>query len=218
VIRLLAIAVLMFLSGCVHLDEYIEINGDGSAKLVFTYSVPKSTSDLLNDSESVLQDLNNNFLGRTVPRIFDEKSMREYLSTFKGVEIVSIRVNEEDYRINAYIHLRVENLRQSLRDGLLPYTSLEKSGKDYVFASLLPFDLTKLKKSDSLYHMTKDMKVSFKVKTPSEITGTDAPKQLANYAEWNYSPEGSSFSKCNGRFSVKFSAQNLTFLDEKKEK
>ena len=95
-IRLLAIAVLMFLSGCVHLDEYIEINGDGSAKLVFTYSVPKSTSDLLNDSESVLQDLNNNLLGRTVPRIFDEKSMREYLSTFKGVEIVSIRVNEED--------------------------------------------------------------------------------------------------------------------------
>ena len=57
-IRLLFVAALIFVSGCVHLDEYIQINGDGSAKIVLKYSMPLETMTLLKDSEVVLQDLN----------------------------------------------------------------------------------------------------------------------------------------------------------------
>lgn len=217
-IRLLFVAALIFVSGCVHLDEYIQINGDGSAKIVLKYSMPLETMTLLKDSEVVLQDLNKQKDSSEMPRIFDEDKMREHFKKFKGLDVISVRINRDDGRINAYLNLYIEDLQASLREGLIPYTSLEKEEKNYVFSALYPFNIKRLKKNDQMLDAVKDLQISFKVKTPSLIRETNAHKNIANFAEWNYSKEGKSLAECDGRFVVKFDASKLTFLDPKEEK
>ena len=57
-IRIIFVAALIFISGCVSLDEYIQINSNGSAKVVLKYSIPLGNLALLQDSEAVLEQLN----------------------------------------------------------------------------------------------------------------------------------------------------------------
>ncbi|MCM8525891.1 MAG: hypothetical protein NE327_05200 [Lentisphaeraceae bacterium] len=206
----------LLLSGCVHLDEYIQINKNGSAKIVISYSMPVKDMTLLQDSEAVIAELNNSKEEVTVPRIFDEKKLRRHFEGIDGVEIISLRVNEETGRMITYFHLHVLDFRKALRDGLFPYTSLEKEKDNYVFAALYPFNLSKIKTDKKLKAALDAMKVAFKVKTPTVINETNGKKSLANLAEWSYSADGTPFTKSEGRFVVKFDSSQLTFLDEKK--
>ena len=216
-IRFLIVAALIFVSGCVHLDEYIQINGDGSAKIVLKYSMPLETMTLLKDSEVVLQDLNKQKDSSEMPRIFDEDKLRKHFKKFKGLDVISLRINRDDGRINAYLNLYIDDFQASLRQGLIPYTSLEKEDKDYVFSALYPFNIKGLKKDEQMLEVVRELEISFKVKTPSLISETNAHKNIANFAEWDYSKEGKSFADCDGRFIVKFDASKLTFLDPKEE-
>ena len=216
-IRLLIVAALVFVSGCVHLDEYIQINGDGFAKIVLKYSMPIETMTLLQDSESVLQDLNKQKKTSDKPRIFNEKKLREHFKKFESVDVISLRVNQDNKRINAYINLQISDFQKALRKGLLPYTSLEKEDKNYVFSALYPYNISKLKKNDDLLEAASKLQISFKVKTPSFITETNAHKNIANLAEWHYSEKDKSFAESDGRFVVKFEAAKLNFLDNKEE-
>ena len=216
-IRLLIVAALVFVSGCVHLDEYIQINGDGFAKIVLKYSMPIETMTLLQDSESVLQDLNKQKKTSDKPRIFNEKKLREHFKKFESVDVISLRVNNDNKRINAYINLQISDFQKALRKGLLPYTSLEKEDKNYVFSALYPYNISKLKKNDDLLEAASKLQISFKVKTPSFITETNAHKNIANLAEWHYSEKDKSFAESDGRFVVKFEAAKLNFLDNKEE-
>jgi hypothetical protein len=217
VIRLFLITALLFLSGCVHLEEAIEINADGSAKIVINYSMPIEGLTLLQDSEEVLQELNKEKVSGEMPRIFNNDAMRAHFKKFPGVNVISLRINQEDKRINTFLHLRVENLRKALRKGLFPYTSLEQDGDDYVFSALYPYNMKKLKKGNDMAKVAKDMQVSFKVKTPGAITSTNALRKESHLAEWNYSAKTTPFSECDGRFTVKFDASKLNFLDDSEE-
>ena len=205
----------MLLSGCVTLDEYIQINGDGSAKIVLKYSMPVSGMKILKDSEKALQELNKQEDGSDKPRIFDVAKMKAHFKRFKDVHIISLRVHEEDDKMNAYINLQIDDLRKALREGLLPYTSLEKDDKNYVFSALYPFNLGRMKQKPN--NALKDLEVTFKVKTPGVISETNAHSNLANLAEWTYGPGKKSFAKSDGKFTVKFDASKLSFLDEKKD-
>ncbi|MCM8532186.1 MAG: hypothetical protein NE330_13580 [Lentisphaeraceae bacterium] len=214
-IRILTCAALILLSGCVTLDEYIQINGDGSAKIVLKYSMPVSGMKILKDSEKALQELNKQEDGSDKPRIFDVVKMKAHFKRFKDVHVISLRVHEEDDKMNAYINLQIDDLRKALREGLLPYTSLEKDDKNYVFSALYPFNLSRMKKKPSA--ALKDLEISFKVKTPGVINETNAHSKLANLAEWSYGPGKKSFAESDGKFTVKFDASKLSFLDEKKD-
>lgn len=216
-IRLLIVAALVFVSGCVHLDEYIQINGDGSAKIVLKYSMPIEAMTLLQDSESVLQDLNKQKKTSDKPRIFNEKKLREHFKKFESVDVISLRVNNDNKRINAYINLQISDFQKALRKGLLPYTSIEKEDKNYIFSALYPYNTSKLTKNDALLEAANKLQISFKVKTPSLITETNAHKNIANLAEWHYSEKDKSFAESDGRFVVKFEAAKLNFLDKKEE-
>ncbi len=208
----------LLLSGCVHLDEYIQINKNGSARIVITYSMPVKGLTLLKDSDAVLSELNGSKEKVDMPRIFDEKKLRSHFKKYKGVDIISLRVNQEDDRIITYFNLQVDDLRSALREGLFPYTSLEKDKdkKNYIFSARYPFNLNKLKTSKKLDEVIKEMQVIFKIKTPSAIIETNATKKLANMAIWEYSAKGTPFTKSDGRFVVKFESSQLSFLDEKK--
>ena len=216
-IRTVLLCLTLSLSGCVHLDEYIQINRDGSAKMTFKYSISQKGLPLLRDCEAVLQELNDKKEKVGLSRLFDEDKLRAHFMAFKGVEVMSLNVNKDDGRVEAYIHLQVADLRASLRDGMLPYTSLEKDGDNYVFAALYPFDMSKLKHKAELLKLVNSIKVDFKVKTPTLINKSTAPTKLANLASWNFSPETTPFSKAGGKYSVHFDAESLTFLDEKKK-
>lgn len=213
---LLLIGASLFLSGCVHLDEYIQINKNGSAKIIISYSMPIKGMTLLQDSEAVLAELNKSDEDVTVPRIFDEKKLRTHFEKFEGVEVISLRVNEETGRMITYFHIYVEDFRGALRKGLFPYTSLEKEKENYVFAARYPFNLAKIKTNKKLLKALNEMEISFKVKTPSIISETNGKKALANLAEWSFSSKGTPFTKSDGRFVVKFDSSQLTFLDDKK--
>ena len=208
----------LLLSGCVHLDEYIQINKNGSAKIVITYSMPVKGLTLLKDADAVLTELNGSKEKVDMPRIFDEKKLRAHFGKYKGVDVISLRVNQEDDRIITFFNLEVDDLRGALREGLFPYTSLEKDKdkKNYIFSARYPFNLNKIKSNKKLYDVMSEMKVTFKIKTPSEITETNATKKLANMAIWEYSAKGTPFTKSDGRFVVKFESSQLNFLDEKK--
>ncbi|PIW60742.1 MAG: hypothetical protein COW13_03685, partial [Candidatus Omnitrophica bacterium CG12_big_fil_rev_8_21_14_0_65_50_5] len=151
--------------------------------------MPVKGMTLLKDSEAVLAELNGKEERGSLPRIFDEKKLRAHFSSFKGIDIISLRVNEEDNRIITYINIHVNDLRTSLREGLVPYTSLEKEKENYVFAARYPFNLSKLKENKKLFDVLKEMKITFKVKTPTAISETSGTKELANLAAWEYSPE-----------------------------
>lgn len=206
----------LLLSGCVTLEEYIQINKNGSAKIVISYSMPVKGMTLLKDSEAVLSELNGSNEKVTLPRIFDEKKLRAHFKKYKGVDVISLRVNQEDGRMITYFHLVVDDLRSALREGLFPYTSLEKEGDNYVFAARYPFNLSKLKENKTLSDVMKEMKISFKVKTPSSIKETTGKKELENLTSWEFSPEKTPFIKSDGRFIVKFESSQLNFLDDKK--
>jgi hypothetical protein len=206
----------VFLSGCVNLEEYIQINRNGSAKIVMSYSIPIEGLTLLKDCEAVLNDLNGRKSSDDLPRIFDSEKLRAHFKKYKGVDIISARVTREDGRVKTYFNLYVEDFRKVLRNGMLPYTSLEKDGKDYVFAARYPFNLAKLNEKPSLKKILSEFKVNFKVKTPTAITKTNAPKKLANMVEWNFG-EKAPFTKSDGRFSVHFKADGLTFLEDREK-
>ena len=182
--------------------------------------MPMSGLPLLKDSEVVLSELKGNKVSALAPRIFDEDKLRAHFSKYKGVDIISLRVTQEDDRIVTYFNIHVEDLRAVLRAGMLPYTSLEKSKDDYIFAARYPFNLSKLKEEASLKKFLSEIKVSFKVKTPTEITKTNAHKKIGNLAEWNFSEgkKNPSFMKADGRFIVQFKGKGLSFLDDKKDK
>lgn len=206
----------LLLSGCVHLDEYIQINKNGSAKIIISYSMPIKGMTLLQDSEAVLAELNKSDEDVSTPRIFDERKLRKHFESIEGVEVISLRVNEETGRMITYFHLHVEDFREALRGGLFPYTSLEKEKESYVFAARYPFNLAKIKTNKKLMKVLNEMEISFKVKTPSAITETSGKKSLGNLAEWVFSSKGTPFTKSDGRFVVKFDSSQLTFLDDKK--
>ena len=207
----------LFLAGCVHLDEYIQINRNGSAKIVISYSIPLSSLSLLKDSEAVIGELQGVKNVADMPRLFDAKLLRQHFEKYKGVDIISIRVKKEDGRITTFLSLFVDDFRGVLRDGMLPYTTLEKAGEDYVFAARYPFNLSKLKPDKALEKAFSEMRVNFKVKTPTEITKTNANSQLANLAVWEFSKKNP-FLKTNGRLIVQFKGNNLSFLDKPSEK
>ena len=179
--------------------------------------MPLKAMTLLQDSEVVLQGLNKQQKASDMPRIFNEKKLREHFKKFESVNVISLRVNNDNNRINAYINLQISDLQQALRKGLLPYTSLEKEDKNYVFAALYPYNISKLKQNPDMLQAASKIKVSFKVKTPSLINETNAHKNIANLAEWHYSADDKSFAESDGRFVVKFDASKLSFLDKKEE-
>ena len=206
----------LLLSGCVHLEEYIQINKNGSAKVIISYSMPVNGMTLLKDSEAVLAELNGSKEKVDIPRIFDEKKLRKHFESYKGVDIISLRVNQEDGRIITFFHIQIDDFRETLRAGIFPYTSLEKEDGNYIFSARYPFNLAKIKNNKALVEVMNEMKVSFKVKTPTEITETTGKKSLGNLVEWAYSADKTPFTKSDGRFVVKFNSSQLTFLDEKK--
>ena len=216
---LLSILTVTF-SGCVHLEEYIQINRNGSAKVIMSYSIPVEGLTLLEDCEAVLNELNGRAEGSSVlPRIFDAAKLKEHFKKYKGVDVISARVTRiKGERIQTYLNLYVEDFRKVLRDGLLPYTTLEKDGDNYVFAARYPFNLEKLKEKPSLKKILSEIKVNFKVKTPTEIVKTNAPRNLANLAEWNFSAEKNPFTETDGRFTVHFKAAGLSFLEDREKK
>ncbi|NQZ58539.1 MAG: hypothetical protein HRT88_13870 [Lentisphaeraceae bacterium] len=214
-IRYVILSITLLLSGCVHLDEYIQINRDGSAKLTFSYSIDQKGLPLLKDCEAVLQELNGNKDKVDLPRFFDANKLKAHFKKFPGVELISVRVTEDKGRIETYVNLLVNDFRASLRQGLLPYTSLEKDGDNYVFAARYPYDMSKMKLSKTLLQVIKSIEFNLRVKTPTPITKSTAHKQLVNLASWSFSPKAKSFDKAGGKYSVHFEGQNLTFLDKK---
>ena len=55
------------------------------------------------------------------------------VGSFEGVDVISARVTRiKGDRIETYFNIYVEDFRRSLRKGLLPYTTLEKDGDNYV--------------------------------------------------------------------------------------
>jgi len=205
---------LLALSGCVTLDEYIEIRRNGSAKIVLSYSISQEDLPLLNDADAVLNELAGQKQQGDMARIFDVEQMRKHFSGIEGIDIISLRTSEDDGRVSMYMNIQVEDFRGALRQGLLPYTTLEKAGSEYVFSASYPFNLSRLQPSSELLEVMNSLEVSFKVKTPTMITSTTALRKLANLAEWTYSPEGTPFSRTDGRFIVRFEAGGLDFLDE----
>jgi len=214
--QVLLICLTLCLSGCVHLEEYFQIHRDGSAKVVFTYSIAQKGLPLLKDCDAVLQELSGKKTKSDLPRLFDAEKLRAHFKSIKGVEVISLRVNRDDGRVETYMHLQIADLRAALRKGVFPYTSLEKEGANYVFSARYPFDMNKIKHSPKLLEIVKSIKVNFKVKTPTLITKSNAPKTLANLAIWEFSPDNTPFTKAGGKYSVHFDAKKLTFLDEKK--
>ena len=214
-IRYLLLSICLLLSGCVHLDEYIQINRDGSAKITLTYSIDQKGLPLLKDCEAVLQELNANKAKIDLPRFFDEKRLKAHFAEFKGVDAISVRVTRDEGRVETYVNLLIEDFRAALRQGLLPYTSLEKDGDNYVFAARYPYDMSKMKHSKALLEVVKSIKFELRVKTPTPISQSTAHKQLVNLASWSFSPEGKSFDQAGGKYSVHFEAKNLKFLDKK---
>ena len=212
-IRFLLLTALLSIGGCVHFDEYIQINRDGSAKVIISYSMPVSSYQLLLDSEEVLQELNKEKQQTFRPRIFDREKMLKHFQSIPGVEVISLRVNQIDDRFKTYMNLQIKDFRQALRAGLFPYTALEKKDENYIFSALYPFNLKKTKRSTTMIKAIRQLKIKLRIKTPTAIVETTAPEKLANQATWNYSPDKVPFSQCDGRFIVKFEAKNLSFLD-----
>lgn len=204
-----------FFSACVQLDELIEINKNGSAKISITYSIPANNIKLLKDSDMVLAELNHEkHDAEAPPRLFDEDKLNAHFKKIEGVEILSLRVNQKEGRLVTSINLQVHDFRKALRKGLLPYTSLQKERDGYLFSAVYPFNLSKSKENKSLTAALEQMRVSFKVKTPSQIIETTGKKGDGNLVTWSFSPETTPFSKSDGKFTVKFESTDLTFLDE----
>ncbi len=205
----------LLFSSCVQLDELIEINKNGSARISITYSIPADSIQLLKDSDMVLAELNNEkYDAEAPPRLFDENKLNAHFKKIEGVEINSLRVNQKDGRLVTSINLQVNNFRKALRKGLLPYTSLQKERDGYLFSAVYPFNLSKVKENKSLTSALEQMSISFKVKTPTPIIETTGKKGDGNLVTWSFSPETTPFGKTDGKFTVKFESTDLTFLDE----
>lgn len=210
------ILVLLFFNGCIEFQEYIKIKKDGSALVEFSYSISEKDFAIFSSFESILLKSQNLKPARKqLPRIFDEKSIKNYLKLFQGTELITFRTFKKDKRRYAFISLEVKNLSKSLKKGLLGnIIFVQDKEKNYIIE--LPLKLSKFSFSNKK-ELLKGLNLKLRIETPGKIITSSAQKESDHTAVWEISEKNvASFFANKKKFYLKFSGAKLLLLKSKK--
>ncbi len=203
---LLILATVTFFS-CLIYEQELNIFSDGSASLNISYSIDNK---ILTSLEELDKAAKNSKTKSTI-NYFDEKAIEEYLSSFPELKSHSVRVHKNKDRIHVNIKAEIDNLREALNAGLIPYARLSKNEENWRFTYSTPYDFQNITKDDSKKRIDQ-LEIKITINTPSDIIASSNEKFSKRSIKWNYSPDDNlKASSMPNSFFVEFSGEKISF-------
>lgn len=205
-LSLLILAAVSFFS-CLVYEQELNIFSDGSASLNISYSIDDKTLTSLED----LDEATKNSKGKSTIHYFDEKAIEEYLDSFSELKSHSVRVHKNSGRVHVDIKIEINNLREALNSGFIPYARLSKNEENWRFTYSTPYDFKNITKDDSKKRIDQ-LEIEIAINTPSDIIASSNEKFSKRSVKWKYSPQDKTkASSMPNSFFVEFSGEKISF-------
>jgi hypothetical protein len=193
-LTLLMPMLLLCVSGCVEMEQRIVLRADGSAEFGFHYSIPMDSYAILQESQAIIQDWQDQGAGNAMQDlnwIFNEKLARKYFSS-EDIRLKHYWITEKEGRRHVRLICEVRNLRRALRTGKLGDFRLVKTEEgNYRFsAELVRTQLMNVDSSQEdaelLREITRGMVIQLYVQTPSRILETSGAQLDGRRVVWRF--------------------------------
>ncbi len=188
-------AAVLCVTGCVHLEQGIELRKDGSATFTYRYSVATDVYELVETGQHVLE----NWQGRSAvddPMLlnwfFSEARAREHFSG-PGLRIETCRTFDEGGRRQFELVATAADARHALGSGKFGLFTLrrERSGAFRFAADMVSSDDVRDVNPEELARLQQlcdDMKLVLKLTVPTKLLDSTATRASKREASWVFEP------------------------------
>ena len=193
-LTLLTLLLLLGATGCIEMEQRILLRADGGAEFGFHYSIPMDSYELLQESQAIIQDWQDQGAGNAMKDlnwIFNEKLARKYFSG-ENIRLRHYWITEKEGRRHVRLICEVRNLRRALRTGKLGDFRLVKTkdgnyrfSAELVRTQLMDANLSK-EDTELLREITRGMVIQLYVQTPSRILDTSGAQLDGRRVVWRF--------------------------------
>lgn len=184
---LLLIAVCMICGGCIHLEQEIRINPDGSAAVSYHYSVPETDLPALATGRRIIDE----WQGCEVAggeNWFTNRTAVENHFAANGAELQVYRNYSRAGRRHVELVVFTHNAAEGLNSGLFGTFELLETPDGSVLFRATPPLLSQEPATDDVTAAIKalagDLRIVFSVRTPRPIVSSTAPEVHDQVARW----------------------------------
>jgi len=183
-------------SGCLHLEQAITIERDGSATFDFHYVVPEDTLPAATAAQQQLerwQGLTPSESTSGLNWFLSERAARTYFSG-SGRKLEYYRSYSRNKHRHADLRVSVKSVLAALRSGQFGQFAIKQGeGGDYTFeAELASYPVEKpltREQLERLQVLTQGLSLRLGVVVPTEILTTTAPAVQKTTAVWHFEPD-----------------------------
>ena len=171
------LALLTLVTGCLHLEQEINLNNNNSGKFRIFFSVPRAMADQFADPE------NSQHLGWR--QLFNIRSGQKLYEEGSGLSVTRYRVFDRDARRHVRIEGRIDNLERALASGKLGTWQLESIGGNTRLTAHLQ-ESTDPAGEDARREFWDGLYLSLIVTVPGTIVDTSASEFRNDRARWTF--------------------------------
>lgn len=188
---LLTGGVLLFSAGCLQFEESMTLNADGSADVVFHYTIETTALPALARFRAAVdqwQQGHSRVDPKTAPAdLFDRRLIKQFLNE-AGAELVSYRTETREDRKQVWVTCRTPDVRKAFRTGVFGDFSLRKTDTgDWLLESSSELPGTPPPddaRGDAFHELCRGLKLRLTIIVPGAIVRTSANESSGRRAVW----------------------------------
>jgi hypothetical protein len=182
---------LLITSGCLHLEQTIDIHQDGSLSVEYHYIFTEDQIRILAASQAQIDQWQSHEPSPALPPLFDRQQALNYFSG-DGIKLKNYRSYVAKGRRHVIIQCEAQKARQALDSGKFGDFVLEKNAQgDLDFKAEMigdgPVTSANPGLLNALSHAKEPFYLKLTVNTPTKILQTSAKDQQKRQAVWEYS-------------------------------
>ena len=189
-------------SGCIHVEQSLTLNGDGSGTLDVTYGMSKENIAQMQEmSKQAVEDGGTNDTEKASPFDFNEADIRADFKEYEqhGVTLSSVRTEETNNWKFVYLKIAFQNLEGLSHTEFVSdrtVTLVKNEAGHYVYRQAvanpeeeLPEGTDQASVNDMMSGFMKGFHAVMKVHTPGKILTTNAGASDEQSATWDFDLE-----------------------------
>lgn len=199
-----AAAGLGLLSGCLHLEQKLHFQRDGSVVATYHYAIPSAMLPALTAAQEAIEQQQqqqqqqndgndgNNAPARPLNWFLNEHAVRDFF-TRPGIEVRQYRQTERDGQTRVQIIILALDGARAVNTGLFGTMSMTRQENGHAALTVeppgnnLPWTRTQ---TERLRQLCPDLKLVFTITAPADIITTNGALTEARTATWTFADDG----------------------------
>ena len=210
------VAVVLLTAGCIHLEQTLMLNGDGSLMVRYHYSIAEESSGLMTAGRHVVEQWQGKVTTAKAEWFTSEAAVRRHFAK-PGVRLQQFRSFSEGGRRHIEILVFAEDGPGAINRGVFGAFCCERGpDKTVLLKAELPNVPEILAEADdqAMEALCDDLYLRLEFKVPGRITTSTAPKSARRSATWEFDPTADTdFLRRMPQISCRFPASRFSWAD-----